>query len=215
MALLEELAALDPLRESLALRLVTALYAAGRQADALAAFERCRRSLADQLGVDPAPPLRRVHAAVLAQEAPTAAAAVGRNPPVNLPPRNRSFIGRKTLLAEVDRLLDDDTHRPRAVALSGLAGVGKTELALEVAYRRHREGRVAWWIVADDPAGTATGLADLAAAAGRHPVRARGGHPGGALGRAGPQPGLVDRVRQRRRAAGSWSRSCPPPSTAT
>ena len=52
-ALLEELAARDPLRESLALRLVTALYAAGRQADALAAFERCRRSLADQLGRRP------------------------------------------------------------------------------------------------------------------------------------------------------------------
>ncbi len=165
-ALLEELAALDPLRESLALRLVTALYAAGRQADALAAFERCRRSLAEQLGIDPAPPLRRVHAAVLAQEAPTTAAAVSRNPPVNLPPRNRSFVGRTSLLAEVDRLLDDDTHRPRAVALSGLAGVGKTELALEVAHRRHREGRVAWWIGADDPAAIASGLADLAAAAG-------------------------------------------------
>jgi len=165
-ARLEELAALDPLRESLALRLVTALYAAGRQADALAAFERCRRSLADQLGVDPAPPLRRVHAAVLAQEAPLTAASVGRHPPVNLPPRNRSFTGRDSLLAEVDRQLDDDAHRPRAVALFGLAGVGKTALALEVAYRRHREGRVAWWIGADDPAGTATGLADLAAAAG-------------------------------------------------
>src|SRR5436309_3125000 len=58
-----------PLREPLAARLVLALYAAGRQADALAAYERCRRVLADQLGVDPAPPLRRVHAAVLAQEA--------------------------------------------------------------------------------------------------------------------------------------------------
>ena len=165
-ALLQELAALDPLRESLALRLVTALYAAGRQADALAAFERCRRSLAEQLGIDPAPPLRRVHAAVLAHEAPTTAAAVSRNPPVNLPPRNRSFVGRTSLLADVDRLLDDDTHRPRAVALAGLAGVGKTELALEVAHRRHREGRVAWWIGADDPAGIASGLADLAAAAG-------------------------------------------------
>ena len=85
---------------------------------------------------------------------------------MNLPPRNRSFVGRTSLLAEVDRLLDDDTHRPRAVALSGLAGVGKTELALEVAHRRHREGRVAWWIGADDPAAIASGLADLAAAAG-------------------------------------------------
>ena len=165
-ALLEELATLDPLRESLALRLVTALYAAGRQADALAAFERCRRSLAEQLGIDPAPPLRQAYAAVLAQEAPQATAALGRVRPTNLPPRNRSFVGRDAQLAEVTRLLDDDTHRPRAVAVCGLAGVGKTELALEVAYRRRREGRVAWWIVADDPAATASGLADLAAAAG-------------------------------------------------
>ena len=65
---LGELALRHPLRESLAARLVTALYAAGRQADALAAYERCRRTLAEQLGVDPAPPLRRVHEAVLAQE---------------------------------------------------------------------------------------------------------------------------------------------------
>ena len=63
-------------------------------------------------------------------------------------------------------MLDDDAQRPAAVALSGLAGVGKTELALELAYRRHREGRVAWWIAADDPAGIATGLSDLANAAG-------------------------------------------------
>ena len=165
-ALLEELAARDPLRESLALRLVTALYAAGRQADALAAFERCRRSLADQLGVDPAPPLRRVHAAVLAQQAPLTAATVGRTTAFNLPPRNPSFVGREAVLAELQQRLDEHEHRPRAVLLCGLAGVGKTELALEVAHRRHRAGRVAWWIVADDPAGIAAGLADLAAAAG-------------------------------------------------
>jgi DNA-binding SARP family transcriptional activator len=164
--LLEELAAQDPLRESLTVRLVTALYTAGRQADALTAFERCRRSLAEQLGVDPAPPLRRVHAAVLAQEAPVSVSAAGPVLPMNLPPRNRSFVGRRALLGTVGQVLDDDTRRPRAVALSGLAGAGKTELALELAYRRHREGRVAWWIASEDPAGTAASLADLAAALG-------------------------------------------------
>ena len=58
-ALLEELAARDPLRESVAVQLVRALYAAGRQADALAAYDRCRGALADELGVEPTPALRR------------------------------------------------------------------------------------------------------------------------------------------------------------
>ncbi len=166
-ALLEELAARDPLRESTALRLVRALYAAGRQADALAAFERCRRELAEQLGVDPAPALRRVHAAVLAQEPVlTTVAAVL---PTQLPPRNRSFVGRDRLLDEIEAALDDDTRRPRAVALTGLAGIGKTELALELAHRRLRDSRVAWWIAAEDPAGTAAGLGALAAALGIAP----------------------------------------------
>ena len=200
-ALLEELAAGDPLRESLAVRLVTALYAAGRQADALAAFERCRRALADQLGVDPAPALRRVHAAVLAQETPAPAAVAGRVLPVNLPPRNRSFVGREDLLDELDRALDDDTRRPRAIALAGLGGVGKTELALELAHRRHREGRVAWWIAADDPAGTATEPRRPGRGRRHRAVRAGGGRPRGAVGRAGPHTRLGARLRQRRRAA--------------
>jgi DNA-binding SARP family transcriptional activator/tetratricopeptide (TPR) repeat protein len=165
--LLEELAARDPLRESIALRLVRALYAAGRQADALAAYDRCRRELAEQLGVDPAPPLRRIHAAVLAQEpAMTAASSVL---PIRLPPRNRSFVGRDALLDEIQAALDDDTHRPRAVALTGLAGIGKTDLACELAHRRLRQSRVAWWIAAEDPAGTAAGLGALATALGIAP----------------------------------------------
>jgi DNA-binding SARP family transcriptional activator len=163
-ARLEELAARDPLRESVALRLVRALYAAGRQAAALAAYERCRAALAEELGVDPTPALRRVHAAVLAQE--PVPVAVGVVAPTHLPPRNRAFVGRDGLIAAVGAALDDDSHGQRAVALTGLGGVGKTELALELAHRRHRHGRVAWWIAAEDPAGTATGLADLAAALG-------------------------------------------------
>ncbi|HEX8519846.1 MAG TPA: BTAD domain-containing putative transcriptional regulator [Pseudonocardia sp.] len=165
-ALLQELAERDPLRESVVVRLVSALYAAGRQADALAAFERCRRALAEQLGVDPTPALRRVHATVLAQEPLPTPTAGFFTAPTNLPPRDRSFVGREQALTQVGAVLDEDARRPRALALVGLAGVGKTELALELAHRRHRPGRVAWWITAEDPAGTATGLADLAAALG-------------------------------------------------
>jgi DNA-binding SARP family transcriptional activator len=170
-ALLEELAARDPLRESVTVQLVRALYAAGRQADALAAYDRCRGALADELGVEPTPALRQVRAAVLAhQPLPGVAGTVL---PIHLPPRNRSFVGRRGLLAAVDATLDDDTRRPRAVALTGLGGVGKTELALELAHQRHRHGRVAWWISAEDPAGTATGLAALATALGIAPFERR------------------------------------------
>lgn len=170
-ALLEELAARDPLRETVAVQLVRALYAAGRQADALAAYDRCRGALADELGVQPTPALREMRAAVLAQQ-PLPGVA-GTVLPTNLPPRNRSFVGRRGLLAAVDTTLDDDTRRPRAVALTGLGGVGKTDLALELAHLRHRHGRVAWWISAEDPAGTATGLAALATALGIAPFERR------------------------------------------
>ena len=136
-ALLQELAARDPLRESVAVRLVRALYAAGRQADALAAFERCRHALAEQLGVDPAPALRRVHAAVLAQEPfPSAVSSVL---PTNLPPRNRSFVGGGARCSP--RSAPSWTTTPAALGrwrCSACPGVGKTELALELAHRRHR-----------------------------------------------------------------------------
>ncbi|MEJ3653017.1 tetratricopeptide repeat protein [Actinomycetes bacterium KLBMP 9759] len=163
--LLEELAANDPLRESVAVRLVRSLHAVGRQADALAAFDRCRRALADQLGVDPGRALQDAYAAVLARDEPEQVVVRG-TAPTNIPPRNRAFVGRSELLERLGRTLDDDERRPRAVALTGLAGTGKTETALELVYRRRRDGRVAWWIAAEDPTGTAAGLADLASALG-------------------------------------------------
>ena len=148
---LGELAQRYPLRESLAARLVMALYAAGRQADALTAYERCRRALADQLGVDPAPPLRRVHAAVLAQEALGTSAAAGPALRSNLPQRARAFVERAELVARVESALDDSGRRP--VVLYGMPGAGKTELACELAHRRQRAGRVAWWVGGRGPRG--------------------------------------------------------------
>jgi DNA-binding SARP family transcriptional activator len=65
---LEVLVAHDPLRESLWGRLMLALYRDGRQADALAAFQRARQMLADELGIDPSSEVTRLHERILRQD---------------------------------------------------------------------------------------------------------------------------------------------------
>ncbi|TPG32059.1 BTAD domain-containing putative transcriptional regulator [Mycolicibacterium hodleri] len=57
-----------PLRERRWGQLMLALYRAGRQGEALGAYRRARALLADQLGVDPGPDLRRLEAAIVAQD---------------------------------------------------------------------------------------------------------------------------------------------------
>jgi DNA-binding SARP family transcriptional activator len=66
---LEQLVTLEPLRERLRGQLMLALYRAGRQADALAAYEDARRALDDELGIQPTRALRELHRAILAQDA--------------------------------------------------------------------------------------------------------------------------------------------------
>jgi ABC-type transport system substrate-binding protein/DNA-binding SARP family transcriptional activator/streptogramin lyase len=65
---LEALAAADPLRERLHQQLMVALYRCGRQADALAAYQKARRTLADELGIEPCQQLRQMERAILDQD---------------------------------------------------------------------------------------------------------------------------------------------------
>ncbi len=140
---LPALVAAEPFREGLRASLVLALYRSGRQADALRAYEEGRVLLADALGVDPGPALRRLHQLVLRQDpsldapatAPTAAPAPGPAPgpaarrPA-LPTPATPLLGRDEDLARVRHLVDDGA---RLVTLTGTGGVGKTRLALEAA----------------------------------------------------------------------------------
>jgi tetratricopeptide (TPR) repeat protein len=76
--------------------------------------------------------------------------------------RNVSFTGREGLLEELHSALT----RGAAVALTGLGGIGKTQLALEYTYRHRDESRVVWWVRAEDEATLAADYAGLAAALG-------------------------------------------------
>lgn len=132
-ARLTELTDDHPLQERAAAALMRAFYAVGRGTDALAHFERTRRALRDELGVDPGPDLAAVHEAVLRHDLrPVVAAAAV---PAQLPADVTAFIGRAGELAELDRLARRSGEEPVIACLTGTAGAGKTATAVHWGHR--------------------------------------------------------------------------------
>ncbi|MFD3843927.1 FxSxx-COOH system tetratricopeptide repeat protein [Streptomyces sp. NPDC058642] len=86
----------------------------------------------------------------------------------NLPARNASFTGRDALLVRLRQDLAEN-GRVAVQALYGRGGVGKTQLAIEYAYRFAGEYELAWWIPSEDPALIPVQLAALAARTGAAP----------------------------------------------
>jgi DNA-binding SARP family transcriptional activator len=78
---LEALVQRHPLRERLRGQLMLALYRAGRQADALAAYRDAHRALVEGLGIEPSPSLRALEAAILRQDVPEPAARPAERAP--------------------------------------------------------------------------------------------------------------------------------------
>ncbi len=124
-----ELVAANPLRERLREQLMLALYRAGRQADALEVYTSARRTLTDELGLEPGPDLQALQRAILTHD--PALAKPSRPPPGNIPAEIDAFIGREDELA----LLRDWVGGPgvRLTTLTGPGGSGKTRLAFEAA----------------------------------------------------------------------------------
>lgn len=156
---LETAVAAFPFHEVLWQLLITALYRSGRQADALAAYQRVRALLADELGLEPGPGLRQVeqqvlvHDAALGTDAPGAVGSHGA-PAGNLPSMSVDLVGRDADRDALLALLDAD----RLVEIIGPGGVGKTALAIAVARTRSDGGA---WIARLEAAATADEVHDV------------------------------------------------------
>ena len=136
----EQLVAHEPFRERRWVLLMRTLYLAGRQHDALGAFQRARHLLREELGLSPGSELLALEKSILNQESSLRPAAlklsVTRGGLSNLPARPSRLIGREGDVARVRQLLAGS----RLVTVTGVGGSGKTRLAIavgeaELAYR--------------------------------------------------------------------------------
>lgn len=167
---LPDLVAEHPLVEPLAAALMRALHIGGRAPEALACFAALRERLAEELGTDPGPEVRRLHQAILRGEdtAPSradgsaargrrrggeglagtrhtaASTTIGTRPKVQGRHGDR-LVGRAHEVAMFDRLLEDLTTgesgaRAHVVELAGEPGIGKTRLLAELGEQANKRG---------------------------------------------------------------------------
>ena len=132
------LVGLHPFDEDLHALLITALYRAGRQTDALEAHGAITRRLRDELGVDPGPALQQLHQQVLRHDhglgpvpGPDGADDGASGSARVLPRPLSELVGRTSELEALERLCGEH----RLVTLTGPGGIGKTRLAIAVAQR--------------------------------------------------------------------------------
>ncbi|HET8642632.1 MAG TPA: BTAD domain-containing putative transcriptional regulator [Pseudonocardiaceae bacterium] len=147
--------AAHPLRERLAGQLMLALYRCSRQADALRTYQALRHRLAEELGSDPCPDLRDLHASILRGDRPDRPGRrqrpqplrqpVARPRPAQLPASVAHFTGRDGELAALTRALGHPPQEPSVLLVSGPGGLGKTALVVRWARAiadRYRDGQL-------------------------------------------------------------------------
>ena len=187
-----------PLREHLRAQLMVGLYRCGRQAEALAAYLQARHTLVEEIGAEPGPELYEVHEQILSADPALALPRPAPAPepirpqitPRQLPSPVRDFVGRKAALATLAALIGPDLETaPATVAVSaigGMAGVGKTTLAVHWAHHvadRFPDGQLYVNLRGFDPAGAPVAPAQ------------RSGIPGGPGRATGPGHRAVSRRR--------------------
>ncbi|MGE5274223.1 MAG: BTAD domain-containing putative transcriptional regulator [Verrucomicrobiota bacterium] len=128
---LEALVAEHRFRERFRAQQMLALYRSGRQQEALAAYRDARRTLVEELGIEPGRALQELEQAILRQDAALAPSSPRRRPMPALPAVPTRLIGRELEVTAVSALLRRDDVRQ--VTLTGPGGSGKTRLALAVA----------------------------------------------------------------------------------
>ncbi|CAL9490037.1 AfsR/SARP family transcriptional regulator [Streptomyces sp. enrichment culture] len=162
-----------PMKEELSRLLMLALYRSGRQADALTVYRTARRTLVDQLGIEPGTALRELHDRILAADGSLgpvpprqrAGSTPARPPapatrPAQLPADLPAFVGRHAELDRVRALLPEDGRTPTTVvigAIGGMGGIGKTTLAVHWAHEvadRFPDGQLCVNLRGFDPTGT-------------------------------------------------------------
>ncbi|WP_369248204.1 BTAD domain-containing putative transcriptional regulator [Streptomyces sp. R41] len=161
---LAELTAEHPLREAFHRLLMLVLHRTGRQAEALAVHRDLRARLVEELGIEPGPAVREAHLEILREQGDTEGAADGADDagrgereaavvpsdpgpprPAQLPPPPAHFTGRDDLREPLRLALDPERRyagsdvavadgMPCVAVISGMAGVGKSALALHVAH---------------------------------------------------------------------------------
>jgi DNA-binding SARP family transcriptional activator len=130
---LESLVQSHPLREPLRAQLMLALYRSGRQAEALDAYQRARRVLVDELGIEPGRTLRELERAILAQSPSLDLVSTDNERSESEAESRGAFVGRESELAELLAGLDAAiAGRGRLFVISGEPGIGKSRLADEV-----------------------------------------------------------------------------------